>query len=105
MEETVKKDDTCNGEYSTDKTSPKWVLKLKSTIRPFITYSWHALSLWTVVMYFIGKINVGDKDIVQHVLFIETVIIVFWFGERVARNAGVADFLKNFGNNKGSKSE
>ena len=99
-----KVENTCNAECTTDKISPKWVLKIKSTIRPFITYSWHILSLWTVVMYLIGKINIADKDVVQQVLFVETVIIVFWFGERVARNIGVVDFLKNFRNiNKGDK--
>ena len=98
-------ENVCNVDCSTDSISPKWVLKLKSTIRPFITYSWHILSIWAVVMYFIGKIHLVDKDIVEHVLYIETVIIIFWFGERLARNIGVTDFLKNFNNSKGDKNE
>jgi len=90
----------CEATCSTDKNSPKWVLRLKSFIRPFMTYSWHLLTLYAVVWYLLGKIPVTDKDIVLQVLTVETVIIIFWFGERLARNIGIVDLLKNKKENK-----
>jgi len=95
--ETVEiNDKVCEATCSTDKVSPKWVLRIKSFIRPFITYSWHIYTIIITAMYFLHKIPVSEKDIVKEILFIETVIIVFWFGERLARNVGIVDFIKNF---------
>jgi hypothetical protein len=86
----------CDVECSTDKISPKWVLKIKSFIRPFITYSWHVYSIIVTFMYFLKKIPVQDKDVVMEILYIELVIILFWFGERLARNIGIPDWLKKY---------
>jgi len=86
----------CEASCSTDKISPKWVLRIKSFIRPFITYSWHIYTIIITAMYFLNKIPNTDKDVVEKILFIEIVIIVFWFGERLARNVGIVDFIKNF---------
>ena len=95
--ETVEiNDKVCEATCSTDKVSPKWVLRIKSFIRPFITYSWHIYTIIITAMYFLNKIPNTDKDVVEKILFIETVIIVFWFGERLARNVGIVDFIKNF---------
>jgi len=89
-------DKVCEATCSTDKISPKWVLRIKSFIRPFITYSWHIFTIVILTMYILNKIPVSDKDVVKDVLTIETVIIIFWFGERLARNVGVVDFIKSF---------
>ena len=90
----------CEATCSTDKISPKWILRIKSFIRPFITYSWHVYTIIITAMYFLNKISVSEKDVVEKILFIETVIIIFWFGERLARNVGIVDLIKNFNTGK-----
>jgi len=97
--------EVCSLGCNTDKISPKWVLKVKSSIRPFITYSWHIFTMCVVTFYLLGKVKSYDKDIVLEVLYIEAIIIVFWFGERIARNIGIADLLKNIGYNKSKVNE
>ena len=97
--------EACDLGCSTDKISPKWVLKIKSSIRPFITYSWHIFTMCVVTFYLLGKVKSYDKDIVLEVLYIEAIIIVFWFGERIARNIGIADLLRNIGQEKRSTNE
>jgi len=90
----------CDTTCSTDKISPKWLLRIKSSIRPFMTYSWHIYTIIVTAMYFLNKIPVSEKDIVKEILFIETIIIVFWFGERLARNVGIVDLIKNLNTSK-----
>lgn len=95
MNEEIKLNKVCDAECSTDNISPKWILRVKSSIRPIVTYSWHIFTIVLVSAYLLGKIGNTDKDVVMEVLYIELFIIVFWFGERTARNIGIVDLFKS----------
>lgn len=76
---------------NTDSYSPKWVLRIKSTVRPFLTYIFTFLYVYIVIKHD----AVYDKY-VSGLNTIMVTIIIFWFGERLLRNVGVVDFLKSF---------
>jgi len=78
-------------ELNTDNYSPNWVLKLKSSIRPVLTYVFTILYVYT----FFKHDDLPDIYI-DKLSDIMIVIIVFWFGERLLRNTGVTDFLLNY---------
>ena len=80
----------------TDSYSPNWVLKLKSTIRPILTYVFTALYLYV----FIKRDHI-DAVYISGLNTIMVTIIIFWFGERLIRNSGLTDFLKNYTTTKG----
>jgi len=71
----------------TDTTSPKWVLDLKSTVRPFLTYLFTLLYTYA----FITKVDMERFGSLTNIMIL---IIVFWFGDRVLKNLGGADVLK-----------
>ena len=73
---------------NTDKYSPKWVLWLKSTIRPSLTYIFTALYIYV----FIHRSHI-DPVYINGLNTIMITIIIFWYGERLLRNIGVADYL------------
>ena len=81
---------------STDNISITLMLRIKAAIRPFITYSWHIFTICVLTAYFLHKIDNIDKDIIMRILDIEVIIIIFWFGERLARNIGITDWLLNY---------
>jgi len=80
---------------NTDSFSPDWVMKLKSTIRPILTYTFTIL----YVYIFIERTNMPEIYI-DGMNKIMLLIIAFWFGERLLRNTGITEYLKSFGNKK-----
>jgi len=87
---------TCDLICTTDKITPKWIMVLKSFTRVFITYTWHPFVIIITFMYLIGKLHTMDQEVIMKILTIETVLILFWFGERLIRNTGITDMLTKF---------
>ena len=85
---------------NTDTTSPEWVLNLKASIRPVLTYVFTLL----YVYIFFKKDDMPDLYI-SGINNIMIVIIIFWFGERLIRNTGITDFLLNYGKSSAPKDE
>ena len=73
---------------NTDTNSPKWLLTLKSTIRPFLTYIFTFLYLYV----FFKEKNI-EPVFISGLNTIMLLIIAFWFGERLLRNTGITEFL------------
>jgi hypothetical protein len=86
---------TCDVICSSDKISPKWVLVLKSLVRVFVTYTTHIVFLYTILNY-LKNPDKYDISILRELGTLEIVIIFFWFGERLIRNTGFTDFIKNY---------
>ena len=75
---------------NTDSYSPDWVLHVKSSIRPVLTYVFTLLYLYV----FIKRSDMSDVYI-GGLNTIMITIIIFWFGERLLRNTGMVDMIKN----------
>ena len=80
---------------NTDENSPNWVLKLKTTIRPILTYTFTIL----YVYIFIERTDMPTIYI-DGMNKIMLLIIAFWFGERLLRNSGITEYLKSFNTKK-----
>lgn len=76
---------------NTDKLSPPWLLKVKASIRPVLTYLFTFLYIYA----FIYREHLKDVYI-SGLNTIMVTIIIFWFGERLMRNSGITDFLKSY---------
>jgi len=72
----------------TDKFSPTWVKRIKSSIRPFITYLITALYFYIVICY-----KKYDVKIVNIVYSLNYVILLYWYSEKILRNVGITDIL------------
>ena len=72
----------------TDKLSPKWLLRVKASIRPFITYIITVLYFYVVINF--KKYGTHIVDIVYSINYI---ILLYWYSERILRNVGITDLL------------
>ncbi len=75
---------------STDKISPKWLLGVKASVRPFITYIMTILFFYIILRY-----HEFDKRIVSIVYEINFVILLYWYSEKLLRNAGITGAITN----------
>ena len=82
---------------NTDANSPKWVLSLKSTIRPILTYAFTILYIYI----FIERTEMPEIYI-DGMNKLMLLIVAFWFGERLLRNTGITEFLIAYGKKKTS---
>ena len=89
--------DKNNCDVGTDKYSPDWILSVKSSVRPMLTYIFTILYIYV----FIEREHM-DVVYINGLNNIMAIIIVFWFGERLMRNTGITEFLKGF---RGSSNE
>jgi len=85
---------------STDKYSTPWMLKIKASIRPILTYLFTFLYIYA----FIYREHLKDVYI-SGLNTIMVTIIIFWFGERLMRNSGITDFLKSYAPKHNNKEE
>lgn len=73
---------------------PVWIIKLKYSIRPVLTYLFTFLYIY--VFFFredMEEVYIGGLNTIM------VTIIVFWFGEKLLTNVGVVDFLRDFSSN------
>ena len=82
----------------TDKTSPKWILTVKSTVRPFLTYIFSLLYVYTFIF------DPSNKNF-NSLSGITITIIAFWFADRILKNVGGDKILTLLLNNKGKTDE
>jgi hypothetical protein len=80
--------------------SPKWLLTLKATIRPFLTYIFTILYVYV----FLKKDEI-EAVYISGLNSIMLLIIAFWFGERLLRNTGITEFLLQYNKNTTSVKE
>ena len=86
-------DNINNRDLVYDDRDPRIIRWIKSTIRPTITYT----MLYLYVQSFLHKSKYTDIQF-DSINVIMVIIIVFWFGEKLIKNAGILEIIKNLYN-------
>lgn len=81
------------------KDIPRWVLSLRSTVRPFLTYALAGLWMWAhIYMYTqtdLGKDRIEYMTDMADLLFkLNILSLGFWYGERLLTRSGLVDLFK-----------
>jgi hypothetical protein len=80
---------------------PKWVLGIRSTVRPFITYTLAGLWVWCNVYVFTRTLEPDKleymKSMTDLLFKLNILSLGFWYGEKLLTRSGLADIFKKNG--------
>jgi len=79
---------------------PRWVLGIRSTVRPFLTYAFSGLWIGLAVYVFLHSADFTPAQVAQvdqwgdWLFKLVTITLIFWFGEKVVERTGLVDIFK-----------